>query len=1176
MTGFKGVSKTHIELATDQNSKIDFSLPVGDVTETVTVSSGGIQIELSKADRGEIIDSERVQEMPTDGRNILELFELSPGTINNHNPQNTRPQDNVAGDLYANGGAVTSAPVQENLDGATNDNANGYLGYPPPPDSVAEFKVVLNPYDASYGRAGGGAIDISLKSGTNKIHGDMYDYIRRPFMDAQSYQYDYNVSQGITGQIPSRHKRDQFGLELDGPLFIPHVYNGKEKTFFLIQWEQAYENLPAVSASINSIPNPAWATGDFSTAQFYYTVPSNAKVNVCGVGVTSCLQPLIIYDPNSPVTTVVDPLDGKTKRAHSPFPGNIIPMNRLDPVGQAISQYYTQLKPNYNPGSGYAPYQNNFYFLPVEYDISRNGLIKIDHTFGPKDRGTLRWEGFERFATNLNNGVPDSDLGNDDSLTVQPKDLNFALDEVHTFSATFILDNKVSVLNERQGVGIGSRDPNVLSTLGLSQHYISNAMWKNIFPSLTVKSPFSLIGLGGSPTGSNLSHNLAYQPSITLIRGRHSIRAGYDMRLYQYANPGGGSSNQSFTFDNTFTQHFTPASTDATNYASGSGFAALLLGDPSGAGIKYSVSPFYSQHYFAFWAQDDWKVTSKLTLNFGIRYDILQARTERHNKLNYAFDFNDPSPVNAQLSGASQAEIGHPLLGGIQFAGVNGAPRGSYATNLLNIQPRFGAAYAFSSRTSFRAGFGEMFINNEGNDSSNGFSSSATQFASTTGVDPTTDNNTPYGHLSDPFPSYVTPAGSSQGLATTLGSSVNFENPHYQVPSLWEYSVSIQQLLSKRDLLDISYSGTRAYNLTDSVDMNHVSAAYNAQCDVERVGYNPSLPAPRQNCDGTTTAACVTVGCLGSAQVTNPFQNVAAFAGTGNYYTNGLISRGALTRPYPQFTSVTQDYTNLVHSWYNSMQVVASHNVSRSLTVHAAYTWSKTMKAGQVVDIVNGVYGRSISSNDTPNVLTFSSVFYLPVGRGKALLGHTNRLVDAALGGWELSPLYVYTSGKPWSPGSNFEVMGPLAVNKQDLPPDSSHSYKRLRGVTPCVAYKDTDMGTLVYGPTYAAAGCTSPALVRTPNGYAVNHNIVYSGVRLLAVHEFDASLSKRFAWNEKLSLQTRLDAFNLLNHPNWNAGGANSFSNDPTSLNWGTFSKGPSGPGTSVRDLQVSGKLIW
>lgn len=1153
--GFGKVSYTNITLSTDKSGKIDFVLSVGSVTESVTVSSAQSQIELSKADRGEIIDSERVAEMPTDGRNVLELFELSPGTINNHNAQFTRPQDNVAGDLYANGGAVLSAPVQENLDGATNDNAAGFLGYPPPPDSVAEFKVVLNPYDASYGRAGGGAIDISLKSGTKKLHGDMYDYIRRPFMDAQSYQYDYAVSQGSTTQIASRHKRDQFGLQLDGPVYIPHVYSGKDKTFFLIQWEQAYENLPSTNASISSIPDPKWLSGDFSTAQFVYTPASNAKVNPCGAGIKQCLQPLIIYDPTSPVTTVIDPLDGKTKRAHKPFPGNIIPTNRLDPTGLNIAQVYSQIKPNYNPGPGFAPFQNNFYYLPVEYDISRNGLIKIDHNFGPKDRGTIRWTGYERYDQNLNNGIPITVLGNQASFQVQPKSNNFAIDEIHTFSPNLILDNKLTLLNEKQGQFSGSRDPNILSELGLSQHYVNNAFFTNIFPSISVSNPNSLINLGGGPAGYSIVHNLAYQPSFTLSRGRHTIRAGFDMRLLQFANPGGGSSNQSFSFTNNFTQHFTPASGDAPGFTSGSGFAALLLGDPNGAGIKYSISPFYSQHYFAFWGQDDWKLTSKLTLNFGVRYDILQARTERHNKLNYAFDTNDPSPIQVP---------GLPLTGGIQFAGVNGAPRGAYATNWLNIQPRFGAVYAFSSRTSLRAGFGEMFINDEGNDSSNGYSSSATGYTNSI-IDPLTDNTTPYGHLSDPFSTYVQPTGSSLGLATTPGSSVNFKNPYYQVPSLWEYSVSLQQMLSRRDVLEISYSGTRAYNLLDSLDLNHVSAAWTARCDVERT----RVAGSRQNCDAST---------IGPAQVVNPFKGVAAFSGTG-YYTSGTLSTGALTRPYPQFTSVTQDSSNRVHSWYNSLQVSASHNVSKSLSVHAAYTWSKTMKAGQVIDIINGVYGRSLSANDTPSVFTFSSIFYLPVGRGKALLGTTNRLVDAVIGGWEISPLYVYTSGKPWGLGSNWEgpdgpasPIGTLALHAHDLPADGQHSYKRLQGVTPCVAYKDTDTGALVYGPAYVAAGCTSPVAVRTPNQYAIGHNIEFTGVRVGAVHEFDASLSKRFAWNEKLTLQTRLDAFNMLNHPNW----TNSFNNDPTNLDFGTFGKGPNGPGTPVRDLQISGKLIW
>ena len=244
----------------------------------------------------------------------------------------------------------------------------------------------------------------------------------------------------------------------------------------------------------------------------------------------------------------MDPRDGKTKQAHSPFPGNIIPQNRLDPVGVAIAQSYAQITPNYNPGPGYSPYTNNYYWLQVESDVSRNGLAKFEHTFGPKDRGSIRWEGFERYDQYNGNGIPQSNPANQINHQLQPKDNNFALDEIHTFSPNLVLDNKVVVLNEKQGYNqTGTYDPTILSQLGFSQHYISNTQWGNIFPSVA-NSSTGYIGIGGSTPGFTIVHNLAYQPSATWVHGRHTFRAGYDMRLYQYATPGGGSSNNSFGF----------------------------------------------------------------------------------------------------------------------------------------------------------------------------------------------------------------------------------------------------------------------------------------------------------------------------------------------------------------------------------------------------------------------------------------------------------------------------------------------------------------------------------------------------------------------------------------------------------------------------------------------------
>jgi hypothetical protein len=390
MGGFKGVSKTHINLDIDQTSRIDFALPVGEVTETVTVLSDAQQIELAKGDRGEILDGVRVSELPLDGRNPFMLFGLSPGTHNFEAAQYPRPFDLVTHDLYANG----SPQVAElNIDGVTNEAGGtaGAAGYVPSVDVLGEYKVVLNPYDASYSHGGGNSIDMSLKPGANAFHGTAGYFYRRSWLDAVPWSNKYTASLNGTKPLKPAHKRDQFSAEGSGPVIIPHLYNGRDKLFYVVAYEEMKELLPSTTIT-ESIPNPTWASGDFSTQQFFYQVStSNTGVNPCGVGVTQCLQPLLIYDPRTPLQSYVDPIDLKTKMAHSQFPGNIIPMNRIDPVGQAMLSTYKYVTPNNNPGAGFAPYQNNYVFTPVEDDTWRNALIKIDWKVRERDQLSFRW-----------------------------------------------------------------------------------------------------------------------------------------------------------------------------------------------------------------------------------------------------------------------------------------------------------------------------------------------------------------------------------------------------------------------------------------------------------------------------------------------------------------------------------------------------------------------------------------------------------------------------------------------------------------------------------------------------------------------------------------------------------------------------------------------------------------
>ncbi len=1142
MSGFEALTKTHINLDIDQTSKMDFLLPAGSVNETVVVNADAAQIELAKADRGETIEFERVQELPLDGRNAFSLFALVPGTQITTNPIFPRQFDNVNQGLIANG--VSINPAAQYIDNLTNDNAGNYSGYNLPLDSVGEFKVVLNAYDASYGRSAGSVVNVAVKSGTNNVHGVLYEYARRPFLDANTWVYDFNP----TGPR-ARHSRDQFGAQLEGPVTIPHLYSGRDRTFFEMQWEQQYESIPSTTPSISSIPNPAWLKGDFSGAQYYNTV-------------TKSLMPLIIYDPLSPLVTFKDPLDGKTKTMHSPFPNNMIPQNRISPVGAALAQFYSGITPNYNPGPGFAPYQNNFYYIQVESDVARNGTIKLDQVFGEHDRATLRWGGFERFANQNPNGIPASDAANQISSQVQPAEMQFALEEIHTFSPNLIMNNKAIVSTYKQGLTFGTRG-NYLSQLGFSQNFINNSFQQSMIPYVTATAnqpgAAAFIPLSSTTPGRrNVAHELAYEPDMTYIHGRHTLRAGFDMRLLQYTTTAPGQNNQ-FGFTSTFTGELGPSYVYAPGYTAGSSIASLLLGDPNSGNSGNQFSPFYSQHYFGMWVQDDLKVTSKLTLNIGVRYDLLGARTERHNRLNGAFSTTAASPIDAQIT--NRAGLTTPLTGGLTFAGVNGTQRGAYARNLLNIQPRFGAAYAFSERTSLRFGFGEFFVNDETVNGAGGF-------MSTTNYNNSVNNGiTPAGNLADPYSSFVQPLGSSLGYATGAGGALTFVNPNYQIPSVWQYSGSLEQQLSRRDTLDISVTSTRAHGLPGSDDINHVSTAYYAQCDVERGGN-------RQLCDGTSSPA----------QVASPFVGVAAFQGTG-YYTNRTISSGAFTRPFPQFTSITENNLNLIHSWYNSLQVTAAHRASRDLTLHFAYTWSKNMQAGNVIDPVNRVFGRSLQTNDRPQIITLSGVYFVPVGRGRQFLGHSNPIVDAAIGGWEIAPSYVFNSGNPWNPNNqypatsslaNFRLNNTIHTPFTELLPDATHAYKRLRGASPCVGYEDQDTGIVTPGPSYAQAGCTgTPAIIRTNSAYSVQQNIVFSGVRYPSIHNFDTSISKRFSYNEKLNLQIRMDAINVLNHPNFSYSQyGDGYNNDPTNDNWGTIQKGPQGPANPARELQLSAKF--
>src|ERR1035437_10087210 len=755
--GFATARKTDILLNVDQTSTIDFSLQVGATSQVISVNASETQIELTKSDRGEIIDNERIEQMPLDARNPYGLFELSPGTHDFSSSQYPRPFDNVTGNQYVNGSPQVS---QTNIDGTGNDAADlGRAGFVPSVDVVQEFKIVLNAYDASYGHSGGSAVDLSLKSGANKFHGSADEFMRRTWLDTEDWQSNYS------GAKKAQHKRDQYGFEGDGPVVIPHLIDGRNKLFFLASYEELKDILPNPSYNTYSIPNPAWITGDFSTATYWNST-------------TQSLQPLTIYDPLTPLQTVVDPIDGKTKQAHSPFPGNKIPNNRIDPVATNILSYLSYLKPNVNPGPGYAPWTNNYENLQVENDLWRNALVKVDYKPNEANSFSFRWthQGRSIFA-NWGVGAPQSDPANGNGQGNAPAAQTYATQWTHIFSPNLLLNVGVSAMNFDNNQLEGSTLPyNMTAKLGFASAYYNQLENNNHFLDITsngLPNAANFAELGASWLGySGDRHALDFLPTLTYIKGAHTIRAGVNVNFSQWDNPEGNNGN-GFNFSSNFSNEYWN-SPDAPGYSSGMSVASLLLGYPNSGTMNWDTFQFWSQHYFAPWIQDDWKITRKLTLNLGLRWDFTTPETERHNKMNGAFNPSVLNPVSAMVpTGTAALGTNTNLQGGLTFAGVNGQSRGAYVMNKLDIQPRLGFAYAISDKISVRGGIGENYLSDQSSNGSDRFSTSASYTNSLdNGVTPYTAT-TGQG-LSNPIPVVPQPSAASLGYLQDLGKSFSY------------------------------------------------------------------------------------------------------------------------------------------------------------------------------------------------------------------------------------------------------------------------------------------------------------------------------------------------------------------------------------------------------------------
>jgi len=765
--GFKKFQQTGITLDVNQTVSLDFTLEVGASTQTVQVTAEAPMLDTSDAEIGQVITSKNILNLPLNQRNPYSLILLSPGVTGSIGNSFTGLQINVNG-----GRSGTTDVLLDGVPSAPPTDDYKALTIFPSVDAVDEFKVQTSNYSAEFGLSGGGIINVIYKSGTNSFHGSLYEFLRNSVMDANNF---FSNEKGIP---LASFKRSQFGASVGGPVLIPKLYNGHNKTFFFADYEGLRQRSAAQASG--TVPTAAERGGDFSND----TTSSGAHIT--------------IYNPYTTKTT--------SPYTRMPFPGNIIPASMINPVAANVSKYWPM--PN-TTGINGTQVDNWFVASVAPYDIDQ-GDVKVDQLISDRHRLSIRFSK-RNPASYPAIYFPSSIEIAQNAATNRQNAIGGGLDYTFTATPTYLLEFRWGFARTVYQISTVSDgfDP---TQLGFPS-YIAETANALTFPGF---EPAGYIGIG---TGSQLAlGSLAMQTQSwslanTKVFSRHTLHFGAEVRaLANYSNQVGRSVGD-YSFATTLTQG--PNALTASSTA-GDGFASFLLGLGSGTVThNFKIIDTVSQ-YAAGYFQDDWKATDRLTLNLGLRYEIFFPRTERHNRMTF-LDLTAPSP----LAGPA----GLPdLKGGLGYVGVNGNSRQQNLTYYKNVSPRIGWAFQAAKNFVIRSGFG-IFFQDSPNEAAatvnqTGWRSDSTFFGTINGYSPAYT-------LSDPFPggNFVPVTGSSLGLLTNVGLGIAAPIRWSPTPYSENWNFDLQYQLPDNWLIDAAYVGNHGVFLTYTGQLNQLPTA---------------------------------------------------------------------------------------------------------------------------------------------------------------------------------------------------------------------------------------------------------------------------------------------------------------------------------------------------------------
>jgi hypothetical protein len=1126
---FATSEKKSLKLAVSQQATLDFTLSPGTVTTSVTVTEQAPLLDTGNASLGTDVTNEYVRDIPLINRSFFGLVFLAGGVTETAGqgtedsyPQGTNfvsnGQRNSTAEIRVDG-ALTSAPEQG--EGATT---NTY--YTPSVEIVQEFKVENNSFSAEYGNNGGTVVNIVLKEGGNKFHGSGWWFGQRSALNANEF---FRNAQGIPNPD---HARDQYGFSFGGPI-------KKQKTFFFVDFEKTRESNPV---NINAfVPTALERMGDFSKTMVVCNDPTfidpltitPANPN----GLPYCRGAALNQPIQQRIFNPFPQFDANGNRKEFAIP-NVIDQGLIDPIGQTIINMYPQ-PTDLNAPPGVA----NFHKAFVPQFSARQYDIKLDHHFSDTNHISGRYSNHHD-ASAAPTIFGDGDFG--DGLSSHTDVHNASIEENWSPTPRTVLTNRIAL--DRAVQPVNEDYPKVGTVFDQpGDKILTQANGFDRFPTIQMdNNATSLFNQCCTDTG--FAHTLAsYGSSLSWVKGRQIWKFGGEQRLFynnflQPQNPTG-------LFH--FAQGVTENVIGAGNPFQGNSFAGLLLGygDPGTSHLTVAPSVANKSKETAFYFQDDWKITSKLTLNLGLRYEWSTPYSERQNKIQFS-NFTGDSGIAVPIVVPGLVNRTGNLLGTTIFAGPS---RRNLPVDRNNWAPRLGFAYAMNPKTVIRGGAGIYY----GLNVATNFQFVGTAFGNTTPIFFTQDNfQTQFATLANPFPAgFAQPQGQKYGPLALwgLGNGNSLDTAPARNAEIYQWNLGIQRMLPGQIVIGVDYSASRSTHLpyssfSGTANRNFLPAAIRkqivAQYNVDLTSFNACLAANPGNPGGICVAPTTPTNTLANL-VSNPFQSLfmqmpgmpaPIFNEPSSIYNNPTIPEINLLRPFPQFDGQFAGLTLLgASAIYHSLQVRFQKRASHYISFEGNYTFSKaiddssagansfittSLSSGIPQEYDNLKAERSISANDAPHRMVLATIVDFPVGRGRWLGRDMNRILDAIVGGWSASAILTFQSGTPIS---IVMAQGRIADGNQ-----------RPNIICPQVSS----------GISYHTAAATGASVFNLScfgdpgDQIAGNAPRYFSNLRSDGVHNTDLSFSKEFVIHEGMKLQVRGEFFNFTNTPRFNIPG--------------------------------------